>query len=553
MRRMPDRPGSPAPLARGTHGAVVAPHRFASEAGLEILRSGGSAVDAAIAANAVLAVVAPQTCGLGGDAFWLIWDEAHGKLMALAGAGAAPRRIDPGALRTAGLTRLPIRGALPITVPGAVRSWGDAHERFGRVSLSTVLAPARAHAAEGFPAWSGFIRSVETIAREIDGQSWASGFTRTYRPEGRSWAPSEIVRLPALAATIERLAEDGLDDLYEGQTALMLVAALEAAGSAIRFDDLADHESRWGVSESTFYRGVEVATHPLPSCGVVGLQILAILGELASPERGSFGHVGWSSPAWPHVGIEAAKLALATRDALLGDPDFVEIDETALHASETTGPLAARIDPVRAATDTPPLATLVGGTAYIAATDPFGNAVSLIASNASDFGSGVVDPVSGIAFHDRGQGFSLDPAHPNALVPGKRPLHSLLPAMLLRDRRPWILVGSMGGDAQPQILAQVVSAIVDGGADIATAVSAPRWEVVPREEVRRPVPILLEPGFDPAVGEGLRGLGHAIRIGTDEDVIGHCHAIELLTDPSVEGERIVAVTDPRSEGAPAVD
>ncbi|HLA16145.1 MAG TPA: gamma-glutamyltransferase [Candidatus Limnocylindrales bacterium] len=547
-------PGSPAPLARGDRAAVVAPHHLATSAGLEVLRRGGSAVDAAIATNAALAVVAPNTCGLGGDAFWLIWDEAGGALHALAGAGAAARRSDPDRLRAAGLTRLPIRGPLPITVPGAVRSWRDAHARFGAVDLSVTLEPAIELATDGFPAWGGFARKVEKTAEAIVGEPWSSGFTGTFRPHGRAWIEGEIVRLPALAATLRRLSEAGLDDLYEGQVAMALVDALETAGSTIRADDLADQASRWGKPLVRRYRGVEVATHPLPSCGVVGLLLLAVLERVAAPSPGVFGGRGWPDARWPHAGIEAAKLALAVREALLGDPDFVAVDESVVLADDAIGSLVSRIDPDRAALDTPAITTLVGGTAYIAAVDEAGNAASLISSNATDFGSGVVDPLTGIAFHDRGQGFSLDPDHPNALVPGKRPLHSLLPGMILRDGRPWIVVGSMGGDSQPQILAQVVSAVVDGGTDIGTAISAPRWSVEPRDDVGRPIEVLVERGFDPAVATRLVGLGHALRSATEHEVVGHCHAIELRSGPSVGGEaRLTAATDPRSEGAPAVD
>lgn len=554
---MPDGPGTPAPFAHGVRSAVVSPHYLASEAGIDILRRGGSAVDAAIAVNAVLAVVAPSSCGLGGDAFWLIWDESSGSLDALAGVGAAARRIDPDRLRASGLTRIPTRGPLPITVPGAVRSWRDAHARFGILPMPTLLEPAIRLATDGFPASPYFVRRVETTFEAIDGRPWAIGFEATFRPLGRAWVEEDIVRLPALAGTLRRLSDDGLDDLYEGRTAGLLAAALEAAGSDVRADDLADHRSRWGVPLIHAYRGVHVATHRLPSCGVVGILLLAILERFPPPGRASFGRDGWTDTSWFHFGIEAAKRALEARDALLGDPDVVNINEEAVLADRAVDALAARLNPGRAADDTPPLATLVGGTAYLATADAAGNAVSLIASNASGFGSGVVDPTSGITFHDRGQGFSLDPNHPNALAPGKRPLHSLLPAMLLRDGRPWILVGSMGGDAQPQILAQVASAIVDGGADIAAAVSAPRWAVIPREEASLPVPVLLERGFDTSIAEDLRSLGHAVRLGGPNDDVGHCHAIELHVDgwvpESGHGERLAATTDPRSEGRPAVD
>jgi gamma-glutamyltranspeptidase/glutathione hydrolase len=300
------------------------------------------------------------------------------------------------------------------------------------------------------------------------------------------------------------------------------------------------------------YRGIEVATHPLPSCGIVGLAILAILERLPPPSRATFGPHGWRDAAWPHLGIEASKLALAMRDAQLGDPDALAISERDILDPSAIDDLVAGVDPDRAAIGAP-MATLVGGTAYVAAVDETGQAASLITSNASGFGSGVVDPTTGIAFHDRGQGFSLDPEHPNALAPGKRPLHSLLPGMLLRDGRPWILVGSMGGDAQPSILAQVVSAIVDGGADVGAAVSVARWETVPQKDPAAPVGLSVDVGLDPAVAAGLEARGHAVRIAPLDQEVGHCHAIEIRSAPDHAGDRLVAATDPRSNGLPAVD
>ncbi len=553
MPRMPDGPGSPALTGLGTRGAVVAPHHLATAAGLEVLDQGGSAVDAAIATNAALAVVAPDTCGLGGDAFWLIWDEGRTALHALAGVGAAARRSDPDRLRAAGLTQLPVRGPLPITVPGTVRSWRDAHTQFGHASVPTILDPAIRLAAEGFPASKLYSSSIEKTAAVITGQPWATGFRQVYRPHNRPWAEGETVYQPALAATLQRLAEIGLDEFYEGGTAALLASSLEEAGSAIRADDLASQASRWSLPLVRSYRGIDVATHPLPSCGIVGLLMLSILDGSDPPKTGAFGTYGWRDAGWTHIGIEAAKLALAVREANLGDPDFGAASEDQVLDPDVISALIDRIDPGRASSDMPSITTLVGGTAFIAATDESGNAVSLIASNASDFGSGVVDARSGIAFHDRGQGFSLDPAHPNALEAGKRPLHSLLPAMLLRGGRPWVLVGSMGGDVQPQILTQVVSAIVDGLTEIGTAISVPRWSVEPRRDVSRPVTVLLEPGFDPTVSGKLQEMGHTVRDATDGKGIGHCHAIELQIDGGDDDAvQFRAATDPRSEGRPAV-
>lgn len=304
------RPWAPVPLARGARGAVVAPHHLASMAGSSILRAGGSAVDAAIATNAVLGVVMPSSCGLGGDAFWLIWDAATGRQLALNGSGRAPAGADAAALREAGLRAIPLRGPLPITVPGAVRSWGDAHRRFGRLSRQAVLAPAIELAREGFPAWDGFIHTVEATAPLVaEAVGPSAGFFKVYRPHGRPWRPGERVRLPALAASLETLARDGFDAFYDGDLAARQVRGLAAAGSPIARSDLAAHRSDWGEPISIDYRGVRATTHPPNSSGVVALELLSILAQFDAPPAASFGPDGvtdlrgstWASRrrSWP--------------------------------------------------------------------------------------------------------------------------------------------------------------------------------------------------------------------------------------------------------------
>lgn len=551
------RPWAPVPLARGAHGAVVAPHHLASAAGLSILRAGGSAVDAAIATNAALGVVMPSGCGIGGDAFWLLWDAAAGRQHALNGSGRAPAAADVAALRDRGLTRIPAHGPLAITVPGAVRSWGDAHTRFGRLSRDAILAPAIGLARDGFPAWDGFIEAVEqTAPRVSQALGPAAGFFGIYRPAGRPWRPGERVRLPALASTLQTLASEGFDAFYEGDLAERQTRGLADAGSAISRADLAGHTSTWGEPLSLDYRGVRVTTHPPNSSGIVALEILAIMARFEAPGKSSFGPDGVTDPAWIHLGIEASKLAMADRDAYLTDPTFRDIPVDRLTDPAYAGELAARIDPRRAAR--PPAATNPsgGGTIYLATVDGDGNAVSLIESNYMGFGSGVVDPGTGVHYQNRGSYFSLDPAHPNVLEPGKRTLHTLLPGMLFRDGRaePWVVAGSMGGDAQPQIHAQLVSALVDGGLDIRTAVTMPRWFVESAEHFAPPVEVLLEPRHAPGIAEALEALGHPVTLTAPFDPgLGHEHAIELVDGgPGTPDGSVAAATDPRSAGLPAV-
>ncbi|MGZ8501974.1 MAG: gamma-glutamyltransferase family protein, partial [Candidatus Limnocylindrales bacterium] len=390
------RPLVPIALARGSHGAVVAPHHLASEAGLAILRAGGSAVDAAIATNAVLAVIDGNACGIGGDAFWLIWDAAAGRQLALNGSGRSSVRADAAALRRSGLDRIPLRGGPAITVPGAVRSWGDAHDRYGRLHRAEVLAPAIELAAAGFPAWDGFIDAVEASAAVFTTALGPdAGWFSVYRPEGRPWRPGERVRLPALAATLGRIADEGWAEFYSGLTAERQARALQAAGSPIGLDDLGAHGSTWTEPIATGYRGTVVTGHPPNSSGFVALQILNVLERFEPPPPDEFAAGAGADLRWTHLGIEASKLAMADRDAHLTDPATHAAPLERLLARDYAAELAGRIDPARASR--PPAARVPrdGGTIWLGVVDGAGNAVSLIESNYMGFGSGVVDPETG--------------------------------------------------------------------------------------------------------------------------------------------------------------
>jgi len=556
------RPWAPVPLVRGSHGAVVAPHHLASAAGLSILRAGGSAIDAAIATNAALGVVMPNGCGIGGDAFWLTWDAATGRQSALNGSGRAGARADAAFLRASGLSEMPRRGPLSITVPGAVRSWGDAHREGGRLSRDAILAPAIELARAGFPAWDGFIDAVERTAPLVEEALGASaGFFTIYRPHGRPWQPGERVRLPALATTLETLAQTGFDAFYDGEIGDRQARAFDDIGAMVTLTDLRAHTSTPGQPIAIDYRGVRVTTHPPNSSGVVALELLSILAALEPPPASTFGAAGVTDPRWIHFGIEAAKLAMADRDAFLTDPAFEDVPVERLLSSSHGARLAGRIDPLHAAIPAAATNPPGGGTVYLATVDTDGNAVSLIESNYLGFGSGVVDPVTGIHYQNRGSYFSLDPDHPNRLVPGKRTLHTLLPGMLFRDGGgpdgrpvPWVVAGSMGGDAQPQIHAQLVSSLVDGGVDIATAVGAPRWYVEPPDHFAPPVAVRLEPRHARGVAEALTALGHPVTLVDPFDpTLGHEHAIELVEGgPGATEGSVAAATDPRSAGLPAI-
>ena len=551
------RPWSPVPLARGSHGAVVAPHHLATAAGLHVLRSGGSAVDAAIATNAVLGVVLPSGCGIGGDAFWLIWDAGGSRQHALNGSGRSAAASDAAALRAGGHATLPLRGPLSITVPGAVRSWGDAHTRFGRLGRDEVLAPAIELARAGFPAWDGFIGAVERTARIVaEALGPDSGFAAVYRPHGRAWQPGERVRLPALADTLETLARDGFDAFYDGDLGERQARALAAAGSPIRVTDFREHTSTWGEPIAIDYRGVRVTTHPPNSSGVVALELLGLLERFEPPGPASFGPEGVTDTRWIHLNLEAAKIAMADRDAYLTDPAARDVPVEMLLDRERLASLAARIELTRARQPAAATNPRGGGTIFLATADADGNAVSLIESNYLGFGSGVVDPATGVHYQNRGSYFSLDPDHPNVLEPRKRTLHTLLPGMLFRDGQPgpWILAGAMGGDAQPQVHAQFVSAVVDGRLDIRAAIAAPRFYVEPAEHFAPPTSVYLEPRHAAGIDDALRALGHElVPTAPFDSNLGHEHAIELVDGgPGAAGGSVAAATDPRSAGLPAV-
>ena len=550
-------PHVPVPLARGRHGAVVAPHHLASAAGLAILRAGGHAVDAAIATNAVLAVVDPAACGIGGDAFWLIWDAGRGEQLALNGSGRAPRARDAARLRAAGHAAVPLRGPHSITVPGAVRSWADAHRRFGRLAPATLLASAIDLAAGGFPAWPGFIDAVERGGPIVEAALGADApFFATFRPHRRPWRAGELVRLPALARTLETLARDGFDALYEGPLAERQAAALATLGGGFATSDFTDHASTWETPIAATYRGLRVTTHPPNSSGIVALELLRILEAFEPPTASSFGSDGIGDARWIHLGIEASKRAMADRDRYLTDPTFREVPVAALLDRDHVATRAASIDAERASRPPASSTPIGGGTVFLAVADGDGNAVSLIESNYMGFGSGVVDPATGIHYQNRGSSFSLEPDHANVLEPGKRPLHTLMPTMLFRagEPGPWVVAGSMGGDAQPQIHAQLVSGLVDGGLDLRTAVAAPRWFVEPEAHGAPPVLVQAEPRFAPGVLERLASMGHPVRRTEPFDsALGHEHAIEFVAGgPATPDGSVAATTDPRSAGLPAV-
>ena len=505
---------------RFPHAAVATPHYLASSAGLATLAGGGNAMDAVIAANLALGVVAPYLCGYGGDVFAIVWDgELHGYL----GSGRSPGAASVDDVRTRH-GHMPVFGADSVTVPGGPAGWFDLLERFGTRELAQLAEPALRLARDGFevtPAGA----SVFEESRRMYGQF--SDWMHVYGDVDAG----TVLRQPALVRTIEALAADGPDAYYRGAIADAIAAAVTAGGGALTRGDLAAHEGEWAMPMCASYRGVEVAELPPPTQGASVLEALRILdGFDGLGER--------DAVTREHLRIEAFKVAMADRDRWITDPDAMPVDASALFADEWVTARHTTIDPTRAGTPDPGRPQ-PGGTAYLCAADADGLLVSLIQSNFVHFGSGVHVPEWGINLNNRGFSFSLDPERPNVLAPAKRPMHTLIPAMALRDGEPWLVFGSMGGDAQAAVHVQVLGHIVDEAADPADAISAPRWRAdvgtwTVRAESRMPDELLA----------GLRALGHDVRVTTDYDSgMGHAHAIW----PTRGGYGVTS--DPRAESA----
>jgi gamma-glutamyltranspeptidase / glutathione hydrolase len=517
-------------------GAVASPHHLASAEGARVLAAGGNAVDAAVAANLVLAVVTPYHCGVGGDLLALVHD---GTATGVLSVGAMPAGATPDAVRVAigeghggrvalpGTDGMPTFGALPVSVPGAVAGWTHLLDRWGTRSFGDVASAATALAEDGFPVSAHAAEHVER-ARPVlaDQPGWLDAF-------GEMRAGERFVQRD-LARTLRRLADDGPGALHGGPIGERIVEVLGAHGSTMTLSDLSGHEVREVPPLAAPFRDRTVLELPPPTQGLTALTALGILDRLPprTPDEAAI--------AWHHE-LEAIRLALAERSTHLGDPRTMRVDPVALLDPDRLDALAAGVEDGGAADlvlDRP----APGGTAYLCAVDADGLAVSLIQSNFVGFGSGVVVPGAGFGLHDRGAHLRLDPAdpaHPAALGPGAFPPHTLIPAMTLREGRPDLVFGTMGGDGQAQIHAQLLRRIVDAGADLQDAIDAPRAIVDLADGA-----VVVESRTPATVVDGLRGRGHEVRVvGPYEHGAGHAHALRL-TPAGLEG-----ATDPRCEGA----
>ncbi len=512
---------------------VVTPHPLATAAGIEALRAGGTAMDAAVAANAMLAVVYCNACGLGGDAFALVWDPSEGRLHGFNGSGRSPAPLTIEAVRAAGHDEMPARGPLTITVPGAVDAWVQLLDRFGRRSLADALLPASRTAEDGYALSDINVRAIRASLPGFD-EAASTVF-------GRAGASGETFRQPLLAESLRRIADGGHGAFYGGPIGDEIARAIRAAGGVMTGEDLAYHRGEWVDPISTTYHGVEVATMPPNSQGITALMALNILETLDWPMGDPM------SADRLHAQIESLKAAWSERDRCVADPDRGLADPSALLSAEHTAWLASRLSPDRSQRFVPTNRP-GGGTVYLCAADAEGMMVSLIESNYMGFGSGIMGGSTGIMLHNRGASFTLDSSHPNALAPHTRPLHTLMPGMLLRDGVAEVALGSMGGDAQPHIMVELVTGMVDDGLDPQAVVDRPRF-VLETEAARKPLgPVRFEAdGVDAATVVALETRGHAVStVEPKTPLMGWSQVIRRRPDGVYEGG-----ADPRADSVAA--
>jgi gamma-glutamyltranspeptidase len=536
-------PGYPTgrPPTLAPHGMVCAPHALASAAGVEALQRGGSAVDAAIAASAVLSVVYPHMTGIGGDAFWLIYDAGAGKVKHLAGGGRAAGRADIEWFRSRHLQQIPLAGILPATlsVPGAVATWCEAHETYGRRSLQEDLGRAIGYAQDGYPVTAKLAAFIELCQGEGGFNAHAKAL---FLPEGKLPRAGDRLRNPGLVTALKRIAIAGREGFYEGETARRLADFAREAGGFFGESDLRQQRATWSEPIRGTYRNVEIVETPAPTQGFTVLEMLNLVEPYELARMDPFG------PDLTHLLVQAKQIAFCDRDAVLADPDFAAVPEQRLISKAYADQRREliRMDRALAWNEVPSYGSLAGDTVFVCAMDGNGNAAALIQSLYSLFGSGMVAGDTGILLQNRAAYFSLDAAHPNRLEPGKRPLHTLIASMAFEDGQLRHVLGCMGADGQPQIHLQAYVRLLDFGWNIQQAVEAPRW-LSGRFALGEPRDLLnIEGRFRAATVQELERRGHPVNRWPDwMEKAGHAHGISV---DCRSGFRIGGA-DPRSDGA----
>ena len=508
-----------------THGMVATSHPLATQIGLQVLRDGGNAIDAAIAANAALGLMEPTGSGIGGDLFAIVWDAESQQLYGLNASGRSPQEMTLADLQEKGLDRIPSLGPLPVSVPGAVDGWFSLHERFGSKPMTELLQPAITYAEEGFPltqliAW--YMQRSVPLYRD-------RGFpniTETYVDQngGRLPAEGEVYRNPFLAETYRRIAAGGRDTFYRGAIAQTIAGFIREQGGYLSARDFADHRSEWVEPVSVNYRGYDVWELPPNGQGIAALQMLAILDGF------DFSDIPFGSAEHLHLVTEAKKLAFEDRARYYADMDFadVPVDEliSTAYAAQRREAIGERARQYGAGEIS------AGETIYMTTADAEGNMVSLIQSNYRGMGSGMVPPGLGFMLQDRGELFSLTPGQANTYAPGKRPFHTIIPGFITKDGQPYVSFGVMGGDFQPQGHTQIVMNLIDFGMNLQEAGDAPRFDHTGGSSPTGDGPgagqVRVESGIPYETVRGLIDRGHSV--GFTRDGYGGYQAI--LRDPA---------------------
>ncbi|MCC5855737.1 MAG: gamma-glutamyltransferase [Idiomarina sp.] len=481
---------------------------LATQAALEIMRAGGNAIDAAIAANAMLGLVEPTGNGIGGDLYAIIWHAESGQLYGLNASGRSPQSLSREWFVENGYESIPQRGVLPISVPGAVDGWFEMHERFGQMPMKDILAPSIHYAENGFPVTEVIAYYFERNAEVLQG---FPGFREVFMKEGRTPRKGEMFRNPDLANTYRQLGEEGRDVFYRGAIARTIGAFVQEHGGFLSYDDMAAHQSEWVQPVSTNYRGYDLWELPPNTQGIAALQILNIL------EQYDIAGMGFDSPEYIHHFVEAKKLAFEDRAKFYSDTDFNDIPVDWLISKEYARERAQLINSERAGRSYEPgNPPMTGDTIYLTTADKYGNMVSLIQSNYRGMGSGITPTGLGFVMQNRGELFALDPNHMNVFEPGKRPFNTIIPAFVTKDGKPLMSYGVMGGGTQPQMHAQILINMIDFGMNLQEAGDAPRilhsGSSQPTGETMTDGGILsLENGFSDYTRRELIKMGHRLQ------------------------------------------
>ena len=493
-------------LAR--HGMACTSQPLATQAALEILKQGGTAVDAAIAANALLGVVEPQNCGVGGDLFAIVWDAKTKRLNGLNASGRSPYALTVDHFRSNRLEKIPERGPLTISTPGCVDGWFELHKRFGKLPIQALLAPATRYAREGFPVSEVIANEWAENASKLTTQP---GFSKTYTIDGQVPQKGELFRNADLALTLDRIAALGRNGFYQGETARRIDEFLRANGGFLSARDLADHKSEWVEPVSTNYRGFDVWELPPNTQGIAALEMLNIL------EGYDLGRFGFGNKEHVHLFIEAKKLAFEDRAKFYADPAFGKLPVQQLISKDYAATRRKLIDATRAAKSyaagNPRMDQ--GDTVYLTTADDEGNMVSLIQSLYFGFGSGICPEGLGFALQNRGALFNLKEGELNSYLPHKRPFHTIIPAFITKQGRPFVSFGVMGGQMQPQGHVQIVLNLLDFGMSLQEAGDAPRIQHTlssepTGEQMKDGGQVSLEFGFSSEVQRDLLKLGHKV-------------------------------------------